>query len=233
MKAFLFAAFTLALLVSTVYGSSGDRSPEFQNCLSTCYGDHCHPWTALPVDLRLTRWTCTDDCKYQCMHMLTDKAIELGQDIQQYYGKWPFWRFLGMQEPASVAFSLWNMWFHLQGARQVRRRISMNHPFRGYYLIWAYASVNTWIWSTVFHTRGEQRLSGVCFCLISVQIYLSQRGWIIFQLLWPSSARSTIQSSAWQTCTLHHPNPPTIGVRSCASRGLYCASLPIYLTSHI
>ncbi|KAG9318053.1 Per1-like protein [Chiua virens] len=43
-----------------------------------------------------------------------------------------------MQEPASVAFSLWNMWFHLQGARQVRRKIPASHPFRGYYLTWAY-----------------------------------------------------------------------------------------------
>lgn len=155
MKAFVFL-----LLASTAYGSSGDRSTEFQNCVSTCYGDHCHPSTTLPLDLRLTRWTCTDDCKYQCMHMLTDKAVSLGQDIQQYYGKWPFWRFFGMQEPASVAFSLWNMWSHLQGARQVRRKIPTSHPFRGYYLTWAYVSVNAWMWSTVFHTRGEQRASG-------------------------------------------------------------------------
>ncbi|KAF8437554.1 Per1-like protein [Boletus edulis BED1] len=152
MKAFLFSTCIL-VLSSTAYGSSGDRSTEFQNCVSTCYGDHCHPWTTLPLDLRLTRWTCTDDCKYRCMHMLTDKAISLGHDIQQYYGKWPFWRFLGIQEPASVAFSLWNMWFHLQGAHQIRRKISASHPFRGYYLTWAYVSVNAWIWSTIFHTR--------------------------------------------------------------------------------
>ncbi|KAH0830170.1 Per1-like protein [Lanmaoa asiatica] len=153
MKAFLFSSCILVLLARTALASSGDRSTEFQNCASTCYGDHCHPWTTLSLDLRLTRWTCTDDCKYQCMHMLTDKAIRLGQDIQQYYGKWPFWRFLGIQEPASVAFSLWNMWFHLQGVRQVRRRIPTSHPFRGYYLTWACVSVNAWVWSTVFHTR--------------------------------------------------------------------------------
>lgn len=161
MKGFLFSACILVLLASTAYGSAGDRSTEFQNCVSTCYGDHCHPWATLPLVLRLTRWTCTDDCKYQCMHMLTDKAVDLGQDIQQYYGKWPFWRFLGMQEPASVAFSLWNMWFHLQGARQVAQKIPKNHPFRGYYLTWAYLSVNAWMWSSVFHTRGEK--VSMCF----------------------------------------------------------------------
>lgn len=159
MRTILFSTCILAFLVSTACGSSGDRSTEFQNCVSTCYGDHCHPWTTLSLDLRMTRWTCTDDCKYQCMHMLTDKAISLGQNIQQYYGKWPFWRFLGMQEPASVAFSLWNMWFHLQGARQIRQKIPASHPLRGYYLTWAYVSVNAWIWSSVFHTRG-----GDCAC---------------------------------------------------------------------
>lgn len=95
--------------------------------------------------------------------MLTDKSISLGHDIQQYYGKWPFWRFLGMQEPASVAFSLWNMWFHLQGARQIHRKISPSHPFRGYYLTWAYVSINAWIWSAVFHTRGDNHASGTLF----------------------------------------------------------------------
>ncbi|KAF9228855.1 Per1-like protein [Gyrodon lividus] len=155
--AFVFCVCTLAFLVTAVYGSSGDRSTEFQNCLSTCYGDHCHPSTILPLDLRLTRWTCTDDCKYRCMHMLTDKAVRLGQNIQQYYGKWPFWRFLGIQEPASVVFSLWNLWFHLQGARQIHQRMPVEHPFRQYYLTWAYISINAWVWSAVFHTRDLPR----------------------------------------------------------------------------
>ncbi|KIJ63364.1 hypothetical protein HYDPIDRAFT_92761 [Hydnomerulius pinastri MD-312] len=157
MKASVIRACFLAFLITAVLASSGDRSHHFQNCVSTCYGDHCHPWTTLPLDLRFTRWTCTDDCKYNCMHMLTDKAVQTGADIQQYFGKWPFWRFLGMQEPASVAFSLWNMWFHLQGARQIRRRIPSTHPLRPYYLTWAYVSMNAWVWSAVFHTRDLPR----------------------------------------------------------------------------
>src|SRR6266481_7143586 len=82
-----------------VVASSGDRSSDFQNCVSACYGDQCHPWTTHSLALRLTRWTCTDDCKYKCMHMLTDSAIRGSSTIHQYYGKWPFWRLLGMQEP--------------------------------------------------------------------------------------------------------------------------------------
>ncbi|KAI6037124.1 Per1-like protein [Pisolithus microcarpus] len=147
----------LLATVTVVVASSGDRSSDFQNCLSRCVVGRCHTPTALSLDLRLTRWTCTDDCKYTCMHTLTDNAVRHGKPIQQYYGKWPFWRFLGMQEPASAAFSLWNMWSHLQGVRQISRKMPVTHPMRSYCLTWAYVSINAWIWSAVFHTRDLPR----------------------------------------------------------------------------
>ncbi|KAL4065155.1 Per1-like protein [Scleroderma citrinum] len=157
MRAFVYRTCILALLATLTLASSGDRAPDFRNCISACAGDRCHPWTKLPPDLRLTRWTCIDDCKYNCMHMLTDDAVRSGKNIQQYYGKWPFWRFMGMQEPASVVFSLWNLWSHLQGARQIRRSVPVTHPMRSYYLTWAYVSINAWLWSAVFHTRDLPR----------------------------------------------------------------------------
>jgi hypothetical protein len=36
-----------------------------------------------------------------------------GQPVQKYFGKWPFRRLLGMQEPAAVLFSLANLAAHL------------------------------------------------------------------------------------------------------------------------
>lgn len=107
----------------------------------------------MPLALRLTRWTCTDDCQYVCMHEITSRDVERGAPVQQYYGKWPFWRFAGMQEPASVAFSLLNLWFHVRGMRKVQKRIPSNHPMRAYYLVWSVVSVNAWFWSSIFHTR--------------------------------------------------------------------------------
>ncbi|EKM56076.1 uncharacterized protein PHACADRAFT_257133 [Phanerochaete carnosa HHB-10118-sp] len=87
------------------------------------------------------------------MHDITDAAIVSGDKIHQYHGKWPFWRFAGMQEPASVAFSLLNMLFHAQAAMKIKRRIPLGHPMRQYYLVFAAVSLNAWIWSSVFHTR--------------------------------------------------------------------------------
>jgi hypothetical protein len=162
---------------STAYASSGDRSDAFQRCLDKCVRLSCtatnddgsasrshtrpvhaqqqqpHPHQQ-PLALRLTRWSCADDCKYTCMHMLTDFALESGVRVEQYYGKWPFWRFAGMQEPASVVFSIANLLMHVLGLDWLRRGMHSAHPMKPFYLTWAYLSINAWVWSAVFHTRG-------------------------------------------------------------------------------
>jgi len=88
------------------------------------------------------------------MHTLTDLALESGVRMEQYYGKWPFWRYAGMQEPASVAFSLANLLMHVLGLDWLHRGVHPAHPMKPFYITWAYLSINAWIWSAVFHTRG-------------------------------------------------------------------------------
>lgn len=156
-----------AILISA---SSGDRSPAFQQCLSNCVSRACSITgdriPALSLALRLTRWTCMDDCKYTCTHILTDIAIEEqareqrqglpphpATQVQQFYGKWPFWRFAGMQEPASVLFSLMNLATHAAGMRRILERIPKSFHMRTFYLGWSILAMNAWVWSSVFHTR--------------------------------------------------------------------------------
>src|ERR1700761_1837035 len=100
----LFLAVLCGISTGT-YASSGDRNTGFQRCLSEKISKQCRSqdfYQNLPLTLRLTRWSCEDDCKYQCSHIMTNRAVKHQQRIEQYYGKWAFWRFLGMQEPASV-----------------------------------------------------------------------------------------------------------------------------------
>ncbi|KAF8968238.1 Per1-like protein [Flammula alnicola] len=155
MKIPLSKILIIGSLSHSVFASSGDRSADFTQCVDICKAEQCGTESQYfaPLSLRLTRWSCTDDCKYQCMHQITDRDLKNGKPVQQYYGKWPFWRFAGMQEPASVAFSLLNIWAHARGASKVRKRVSETHPMRSYYLAWSMVSVNAWIWSSVFHTR--------------------------------------------------------------------------------
>ncbi|KAF9267728.1 Per1-like protein [Marasmius fiardii PR-910] len=147
----------LSLCVPTL-ASAGDRSFSFEFCLFRCKISQCDIASpaVLPISLRITRWSCLDNCKYVCMHEITTEAINNGEPVVQYYGKWPFWRFAGMQEPASVLFSILNLWAHVRGFSKVRKEIHHSHPLKRYFLIWSGTSINTWVWSAVFHTRDTR-----------------------------------------------------------------------------
>ena len=146
----------LLALFTSVWASSGDQDINFIQCIQLCNIQNCGASStySMPLVLKLTRWTCDEDCKYGCMHEITDKRIRTGKPIEQYYGKWPFWRFAGAQEPASVVFSLINLLVHWKGISKARR-VPDNHPMKRYYRRWSLLAVNMWIWSTVFHIRGE------------------------------------------------------------------------------
>jgi len=157
-------AYLLLLHCLQTQASSGDRSHGFQRCLAKKMALQCaQQATAGPtspswqtLSLRITRWTCEDDCKYHCAHVMTSKALASNgsQRVEQYYGKWAFWRLWGMQEPASVFFSLANFVAHLRGGLKLQRELERGHPMKSYYLGFTLSNLNLWIWSAIFHTRG-------------------------------------------------------------------------------
>lgn len=102
---------------------------------------------------RLLLWDCDSECNYACQHIITSKRLDLGKSIQQFYGKWPFYRFLGMQEPFSVLFSLGNLWAHWDGLNKVRTKIPTSYPMRRFYEYLANFGIASWIFSSIFHTR--------------------------------------------------------------------------------
>ena len=149
----------LSIIPSLVYASAGDRADNYRNCVSKCEsrvcGDSYDAWaSSVSLPMRLTRWTCLDDCKYGCMHAITDHALRDSLPVEQYHGKWPFWRLAGMQEPASVVFSMLNFLVHYRGLQRLQRTIPESHPMKSYYRRFALVSMNAWVWSSVFHTRG-------------------------------------------------------------------------------
>ncbi|KAK5003361.1 hypothetical protein LTR28_010264, partial [Elasticomyces elasticus] len=106
---------------------------------------------------RLLLWTCPSECDYACQHIVTTRRLTRDppyrEPVVQFHGKWPFYRFLGMQEPFSVLFSLLNFLAHDQGMRRIRDSIPASYPLRPYYLLFGYFGLLSWICSMVFHAR--------------------------------------------------------------------------------
>lgn len=79
----------IVLLCNPVESSSGDRSSIFRHCINKCFkGCHLDKYPGkLPVYLTLFWWDCSDECKYQCMHNITQNDVRNNQPVKQYYGK--------------------------------------------------------------------------------------------------------------------------------------------------
>ena len=68
--------------------SIGDRSNDFRSCTGQCHSLSCgNPSHELPFALRLTGWTCLEDCQYQCMHQVTAEDVRLQRPVRQFFGK--------------------------------------------------------------------------------------------------------------------------------------------------
>ncbi|KIW12574.1 hypothetical protein PV08_09851 [Exophiala spinifera] len=138
--------------------SIGDRLPDFRHCVQVCIEENCDTGKAtIPLHLRLLLWDCPSECDYTCQHVITDRRVArdppMIEPVVQYHGKWPFYRFLGVQEPFSVLFSLMNFLAHREGMQRLRDAIPAHYPLRPYYLCFGYFGLASWIFSMIFHTR--------------------------------------------------------------------------------
>lgn len=85
-------------------------------------------------------WSCEDECGYNCMWRTTYAFLGRDWNVPQFYGKWPFKRFLGIQEPASVLFSYLNLLVHWRMIRKFRRECRSDSPM--YYVWHVFCAVN-------------------------------------------------------------------------------------------
>lgn len=180
-------AFSIALVFSSLVSlglcSVGDRLPEFRACVHQCTLTECTDKIAngggsdssgsqLPLSLRLTFWTCPQNCDYLCQRSITQQRLELGQSVEQFHGKWPFLRIMGVQEPLSVVFSVLNFIPHFLGFKMLIQFLNKTYGVKASSssskstkvpavlktLIYTYMGIaitgmNAWIWSSVFHVR--------------------------------------------------------------------------------
>ncbi len=75
------------------------------------------------------------------------------EPVVQYHGKWPFYRFVGMQEPFSVSFSFLNFLAHYNGLLKIRDKMPARYSLRPFYVALSYIGMASWVFSMIFHTR--------------------------------------------------------------------------------
>lgn len=195
MKFFFPTIFVITQLIVSILGSIGDRSQIFNDCLNYCRGLNCSVRSYIdksdarnevtrlvktpfelnqPFYLKLLGWGCLDECKYNCMWETVDifeNTYKL--DVPQFYGKWPFIRVFGIQEPVSAIASILNLIVHLAMIKKLRKNLSKNSPFKFIWYFFGSVSINAWVWSTLFHTRDtpftERMDYFSAFALILVQ----------------------------------------------------------------
>ncbi|KAF2457978.1 Mn2+ homeostasis protein-like protein Per1 [Lineolata rhizophorae] len=149
---------SIALLARLSAASAGDYLPDFRSCVQVCIETNCgHDGPSIPLQRRLLLWDCPSECDYTCQHVITNKRLARDppymQPVLQFHGKWPFHRFMGMQEPFSVLFSLLNYLAHDYGMRRVRAEIPASYPLRPFYLAFGYFGLVSWVFSMLFHAR--------------------------------------------------------------------------------
>lgn len=165
----------ILLNLTVCYGSIGDRSKQFQSCMFLCKRKNCSKMlfhTNQPYYLQLLGWDCTEECKYSCMWSTVEYFQSSGWDVPQFYGKWPFVRILGMQEPASVIFSLLNGMFNVIGFYKYYYGTSSATPLHYLVIIQLFVSLNAWFWSAIYHWRDfplTEKLD--YFCATSLVMY--------------------------------------------------------------
>ncbi|XP_043249531.1 post-GPI attachment to proteins factor 3 [Colletes gigas] len=145
------------IFIANTTGSVGDRSQFYNLCLAKCQDSNCESdedFKAKPsILLRLLLWSCKEDCSYGCSWETVNYFISHGLHVPQFHGKWPFIRFFGCQEPASVIFSILNLYAHVTMYWKFKKKLRSTDPM---FYIWTYFSmicIHGWFWSSVFHAR--------------------------------------------------------------------------------
>lgn len=168
--------------------SSGDIARKYVNCKHSCINENCmmldKPIIKLPDNLRAYTpfspiWTCPEICYYDCMMNITALDIENKAPVKKYHGHWPFIRFFGLEQPASVLFSLANTIPH------IIHIFSRNENKRVYYFMtsWLslvpFISLNAWLCSAYFHSKITPFSSLIDYVsallLISYSLWLALR----------------------------------------------------------
>ena len=128
-------------------------------------------------------WSCPAHCAYACMHRRELDETELAKSRglerrpQQYYGKWPFIRLLGAQEPCSSLFSLANLATNFYGYLMILGPVRPLTPsptgyaFHGPMDVYFMTQALGWTASALYHVRDTRFTTHLdYFCSMAISL---------------------------------------------------------------
>lgn len=159
----------ITLLIPVAIASVGDNLPAFKQCLPDCqaacvdpssskYAQDSTNW----ISAALFQWDCSLDCNYKCQQIITRQRAAEGLPMVQFYGKWPFKRFLGITEFFSTVFSLANFYVNYKNYHKIKSQYKLTaykdderSTMLRQYLVLLFVSMCGWFCSTIFHIRDK------------------------------------------------------------------------------
>lgn len=219
------AAVVLFFCTAPILASDGDDLFIFDDCVYQCVQLSCYnnvdyksdyrwdrDWVpdyndawefdAIPLPLHLTvlGWGCELNCDYQCQRIVTQIRIDEGHEILQFHGKWPFQRVFGIQELASVIFSIGNFIPHFVGAKKIIAAIHVNSG--NSLKQWQYANALSmaiitmfaWVASTIFHIRDFELTEKTDYFLAGLTVLTGFHGIAarVFKLYLPEKKQQAL-----------------------------------------
>uniref|UniRef100_A0A0N5AQK8 Post-GPI attachment to proteins factor 3 n=1 Tax=Syphacia muris TaxID=451379 RepID=A0A0N5AQK8_9BILA len=170
----------MSLIVAKSYGSVGDSSAVFRQCTYNCKRD-----LGCLKDMAAFQWNLEPcfSCRQKCIWTTVDDYKQKENDVPQFFGKWPFLpislpllSFIPIQEPASVIFSLLNLYTTVVFYKGICRLRRLTH-MKGIWKAYGFIGIFAWFSSTCFHwsdfwlTEYFDYFSA--FCLILFAFYAS------------------------------------------------------------
>ncbi|KAH9643424.1 hypothetical protein HF086_016713 [Spodoptera exigua] len=207
MNVFIIIAIALFLCErsSFVSCSIGDRSMVYRNCLNRFERENCTENGVLFKSnsqykqdywSKVLQWSCSDECRYQCMWITVDVFHNNGDDTPKFHGKWPFIRMFGMQEPAAAFASMLNLAANVYMFKQLKQlRITQANlfPFVIFWKMFSLVCMNAWVWSTIFHMRDTDFTEFMDYaCALSMVMGLLVAAIVSFSLCYLGAFGSVI-----------------------------------------
>jgi post-GPI attachment to proteins factor 3 len=147
-------------------GSLGDIDPTYVKCRASCIVSDCKTGIVTNYKIpygQILPLSCEEMCTYACIDGVAKDRESKNLKVVKFYGHWPFDRYFGLEEPASVFFSAFNAAPHIlaiyrlwtndrgtgTGSKQPEKRFYMDN----WLLLYAIVSTSCWCASTIYHAK--------------------------------------------------------------------------------